>query len=116
MRNVYDRAYNRLKGQLSRLRQEQALVEAYAADGWRGASREKVKPVAEIKRAKEQIQRCKEIIRECVKVCDEAEGDQAIPAELFDSDGELELDNLFCSKCRGNDSTDVSAQRNWLFY
>ena len=53
VRNVYDRAYNRLKGQLSRLRQEQALVEAYAADGWRGASREKVKPVAEIKRAKE---------------------------------------------------------------
>ena len=35
VRNAYDRAYNRLKGQLSRLRQEQALVEAYAADGWR---------------------------------------------------------------------------------
>ena len=41
-------------------RHEQALVEAYAADGWRGASREKVKPVAEIKRAKEQV---------CVSVC-----------------------------------------------
>lgn len=36
-------------------RHEQALVEAYAADGWRGASREKVKPVAEIKRAKDQV-------------------------------------------------------------
>ena len=30
-------------------------MEAYAADGWRGASRDKVKPLAEIKRAKEQV-------------------------------------------------------------
>lgn len=108
VRTSYDRAYNRLKGQLSRLRQEQALVEAYAADGWRGASREKVKPVAEIKRAKEQIQRCKEVIRECVKVVDEAEGDKAIPAELFDEDGEIDLDHIFCAKCQGNESSDVS--------
>ena len=108
VRNAYDKAYNRLKGQLSRLRQEQALVEAYAADGWRGASREKVKPVAEIRRAKEQIQKCKEVIRECVKVCDEAEGDKSIPDELFDSDGELDLDHIFCAKCKGNESTDVS--------
>jgi hypothetical protein len=107
VRTVYDRAYNRLRGQLSRLRQEQALVEAYAADGWRGASREKVKPVAEIKRAKEQIARCRESIRECVRVCDEAEGDEPIPAELYDSEGELDLDHIFCSKCRGNDSDDV---------
>lgn len=106
VKNGYDRAYNRLRKQLSRLRQEQALVEAYAADGWRGASREKVKPVAEIKRAKEQITRCKEFIRECVKYCDEAEGDKSIPAELFDEDGELDLDHIFCSKCGGNESTD----------
>ena len=84
------------------------MVEAYAADGWRGAAREKVKPVAEIKRAKEQIQRCKEVIRDCVRVCDEAEGDTSIPAELFDSDGELDLDHIFCAKCKGNESTDVS--------
>ena len=106
VRNVYDRAYNRLRGQLGRLRQEQALVEAYAADGWRGASREKVKPLAEIKRAKEQILRCKESVRECVKVCDEVEGDKPISPDLYDSEGELDMEHIVCSKCGVNESTD----------
>ena len=83
-------------------------MEAYAADGWRGASREKVKPVAEIKRAKEQIGRCKEVIRECVRVCDENEGAVPIPKELVDEEGELDLDHIFCSRCKGQDSDDVS--------
>jgi hypothetical protein len=38
-------------------RQEEALLEAYQADGWRGASREKVKPVAELERARRQVNR-----------------------------------------------------------
>jgi hypothetical protein len=83
------------------------LVEAYAADGWRGASREKVKPLAEIKRAKEQINKCKDIIKECVRVCDEAEGDVPIDKTLFDEDGELDLEHIFCSKCRGQECDDV---------
>jgi hypothetical protein len=106
VKTVYTQALSRFQGQLKRLRQEQALVEAYAADGWRGASREKVKPVAEIRRAKEQINRCIEVIRDCVRVCDEADGDKKIPAELYDQDGELELDDIFCAKCLGNHSTD----------
>lgn len=36
-----------------------------------------------------------------------AEGDMPIPAELFDEDGELDLDHIFCSKCRGNESDEV---------
>jgi hypothetical protein len=106
VKTVYTQALSRFQGQLKRLRQEQALVEAYAADGWRGASREKVKPVAEIRRAKEQINRCIKVIRDCVRVCDEAEGDKRIPAEMYDEDGELELDDIFCAKCLGNHSTD----------
>ncbi|EFN50542.1 hypothetical protein CHLNCDRAFT_137229, partial [Chlorella variabilis] len=50
------------------------------------------------------ISKCREAIRECVRYCDEAEGDVPIPSELFDSDGELDLDHIFCSKCRGNES------------
>lgn len=106
IKTVYTQALSRLQGQMKRMRQEQALVEAYAADGWRGASREKVKPVAEIRRAKEQINRCKEVIRDCVRVCDEAEGDKKIPAELYDEDGELELDDIFCAKCLENHASD----------
>ena len=105
-RNAYDRAVRRLQGQLTRLRQEQALVEAYAADGWRGASREKVKPTAEIARAKEQIGRIKDTIKECVRVCDEAEGDTAIPKELYDEEGELDMKHIICSKCQGQECDD----------
>jgi hypothetical protein len=54
-----------------------------------------------------QIAKCREAIRECVRYCDEAEGDVPIPSELFDSDGELDLDHIFCSKCRGNESDEV---------
>lgn len=54
-----------------------------------------------------QIKRCKEVIRECVKVCDEAEGDVAIDKTLFDEDGELDMEHIFCSKCRGQECTDV---------
>lgn len=53
-------------------RQETALVDAYDAEGWRGSAREKVRPLEEIRRAKEQIARCKTIIRDCVRYCDEA--------------------------------------------
>lgn len=53
-------------------RQEQALVDAYEADGWRGAAREKVKPIAEILRAKASISKYRQELRLAVKFCDEA--------------------------------------------
>ena len=105
-KNEYDKALGRLKGQLSRFRQEQALIMAYDAEGWKGASREKIKPHAEIHRAKKSINRCKETIRECIKVCDEAGGDKRIPPEHFDSEGELDFDKIFCAKCLKTEATD----------
>lgn len=46
-----------------------------------------------------------------VPVLPPAEGDVPIPAELFDEDGELDLDHIFCSKCRGNESDEVGGPR-----
>jgi hypothetical protein len=105
-RNEYDKALGRFKGQISRFRQEQALIMAYDADGWRGASKEKVKPHAELSRARESIAKCLEMIRDCIRICDEAGGDKSIPPECFDEDGELDADKIFCGKCLKQDSTD----------
>ncbi len=43
-----------------------------------------------------------------------AEGDCPIPAELFDDTGELDLDYIFCSKCKLNHADDVSLPRLML--
>ncbi|RMZ55072.1 hypothetical protein APUTEX25_005698, partial [Auxenochlorella protothecoides] len=105
-KSIYDKLLNRARHQLSRIRQEQALVDAYAADGWRGAAREKVRPLQEIQRAKDQIRRCREIVRECVRTCEEAEGDTPIPASCFDEEGELDSDAIFCAKCGNREADD----------
>ena len=105
-RNEYDRALGTFKGQISRFRQEQQMLMAYDAEGWKGASREKLKPHAELTKARETITRCLQIMRDCVKICDEAGGDKAIPRECFDEEGEVDCNDIFCGKCRESDSTD----------
>lgn len=105
-RNEYDKALGRFKGQISRFRQEQALIMAYDAEGWKGASKEKIKPHAEITRARDSIAKCLDMIKDCIRICDQAGGDKSIPAECFDEDGELDADNIFCGKCLKSDSTD----------
>ena len=106
LRNEYDRALGTFKGQISRFRQEQQMLMAYDAEGWKGASREKLKPHAELTKARDKITRCLQIMRECVRICDEAGGDKAIPQECFDEEGEVDCNDIFCGKCRASDSTD----------
>ncbi len=47
-----------------------------------------------------QIEKCKLSMRESLKACEEAGGDAVIPAELYDPNGELDEEHIFCAKCR----------------
>ncbi|KAK9824279.1 hypothetical protein WJX72_009118 [[Myrmecia] bisecta] len=96
---AYAKLVKRAKGQISRIHQEERLLEVYGADGWRGASREKVRPTAELGRARTQILKSKELLRECVKCCEHAQGDRVIPADTYDENGELDECQIFCAKC-----------------
>jgi hypothetical protein len=60
-----------------------------------------------VPRGGRQVQRCKAVIRECVRVCDEADGDGAIPPECYDENGELDESHILCSKCANTDSREV---------
>lgn len=46
-----------------------------------------------------QIEKCKLSMREALKACEEAGGDAVIPAEVYDPNGELDEEHIFCAKC-----------------
>lgn len=60
----------------------------------------------ELQQAQGRMARCQAAIKNAVRVCEEAQGDTAIAADLFDSDGELDETHIFCARCRGRDSHD----------
>jgi len=89
--------------QLSRIRLEQALLDAYEQDGWRGASLEKLKPERELKRAEAQILKSKLIIRNVLRDIDQEclFSKQQLEAE---PDETIVHDNIFCATCGGKDA------------
>ncbi|KAK9810991.1 hypothetical protein WJX73_003945 [Symbiochloris irregularis] len=102
----YAKLVTRVRAQLQRMRQEQALLDAYEGDGWRGAKREAVRPTAELDRAAKQMEKSRQAILECIRLCEEAQGDRPIPADRFDEDGELDEQHIFCARCTDFDTND----------
>eukprot|EP00191_Tetraselmis_sp_GSL018_P019050 CAMPEP_0177588674 /NCGR_PEP_ID=MMETSP0419_2-20121207/6356_1 /TAXON_ID=582737 /ORGANISM="Tetraselmis sp., Strain GSL018" /LENGTH=376 /DNA_ID=CAMNT_0019078897 /DNA_START=287 /DNA_END=1418 /DNA_ORIENTATION=- len=76
-----------------------AVIEAYQADGWRGGSREKVQLVAELERARAKMEEHGDSIRNLLKAISESGGDKQIDLRLYDADGEIGAEDIFCCRC-----------------
>ncbi|KXZ49871.1 hypothetical protein GPECTOR_19g322 [Gonium pectorale] len=88
------------------MKQEEHALAVYAAEGWRGGARKKVQLTHEARRSREALERRRAAIREAVALCDAPPGLKSIPAELFDEEGELDIDDMFCSVCGRYEAAD----------
>ncbi|XBI18945.1 homeobox protein HAZ1 [Aegilops tauschii subsp. strangulata] len=84
---------------LNRMNYEQSFIQAYAGEGWKGQSLEKIRPEKELERAKAEILRCKLRIREAFRNMDSLLLEGKLDESLFDSEGEISSEDIFCAIC-----------------
>ncbi|KAA8536251.1 hypothetical protein F0562_028729 [Nyssa sinensis] len=107
----FSRIRKNLRYLLARMSYEQNLIDAYSGEGWKGQSLEKVKPEKELERAKSEIFRCKLKIRDLFQRLDLSCAEGRLPESLFDSEGQIDSEDIFCAKCG---SKDLSADNDIL--
>ncbi|KAL5716821.1 hypothetical protein ACHQM5_009940 [Ranunculus cassubicifolius] len=99
----FSRTRKRLRYFLSRMGYEHNFIEAYSGEGWKGQSAEKIRPEKELERAASQILQCKRRIRELFQNLDSSCAEGRFQESLFDADGLIDSDDIFCAKCGSKD-------------
>lgn len=97
--NEFSKIKTHLRYLLNRMRYEQNFLEAYAGEGWKGQSLEKLRPEKELERAKSDINRYKLRIRNLFQRIDTSCEEGRIPDSLYDSEGLIDSEDIFCAKC-----------------
>ncbi|KAL2324243.1 hypothetical protein Fmac_023301 [Flemingia macrophylla] len=99
----YSRIRSHLRYLLNRISYEKSLIDAYSGEGWKGYSMEKLKPEKELQRAKSEILQRKLKIRELFQNLDSLCAEGKLPESLFDSEGEIDSEDIFCAKCQSKE-------------
>ncbi|KAF1887607.1 hypothetical protein Lal_00040661 [Lupinus albus] len=91
------RLQRRTRYLIIKMKLEQNLIDAYSAEGWKGQSREKIRPEKELQRAQKQILKCKLGIRDAIRQLDSLSG---IEEPVIAPDGSANHKHIFCAKCK----------------
>ncbi|KAK6915801.1 Homeobox domain [Dillenia turbinata] len=101
--DIFSKTKKHLKYLLHRMSYEQNLIDVYSGEGWKGQSLEKIKLEKELQRAASEILRCKLKIRDLFQRLDLSCAEGRLPESLFDSEGQIDSEDIFCAKCGSKD-------------
>ncbi|XP_048336225.2 homeobox protein HAT3.1 isoform X1 [Ziziphus jujuba] len=103
MDDEFSKIRKHLRYLLYRIGYEQNLIDAYSGEGWKGYSLEKLKPERELQRATSEILRRKLKIRDLFQRLDSLCAEGRFPNSLFDSEGQIDSEDIYCAKCESKD-------------
>ncbi|KAJ6913032.1 pathogenesis-related homeodomain protein isoform X4 [Populus alba x Populus x berolinensis] len=97
------RLQRRARYLMIKMKLDQNLIDAYSGEGWKGQSREKIRPEKELLRARKQILKCKLGLRDIILQVDSLSTVGCIEETVMAPDGSISHEHIFCAKCKSNE-------------